>query len=256
MGEREAHDRVAGLQQREVHRRVRLRAGVRLDVGVLGAEQRLGAVDRELLDDVDVLAAAVVALAGIALGVLVREDAALALQDRLRDEVLRRDHLERALLAVQLARDDVGDLGVDLGQRAGEEVGGQFGHAHAVTVSAPGAVTARPAQRRRRAATAPARTIVHAPSRLEAAQVDHGRRRARQRPPSSTRSAASRMPAGTSATAARRAAGAVGAGLQDRPVTAPSAPRAGGRRERAGRASPGRRRTRAGSAARGWRAAA
>ncbi len=64
-----------GFSMREVHRHVRLRAGVRLHVGVLGAEQRLRAVDRELLDDVHVLAAAVVALARIALGVLVREDA-------------------------------------------------------------------------------------------------------------------------------------------------------------------------------------
>ena len=53
---------------------VRLRAGVRLDVGVLGAEELLRALDRERLGDVDELAAAVVALARIALGVLVGED--------------------------------------------------------------------------------------------------------------------------------------------------------------------------------------
>ena len=64
MRQREAHDRVAGLEQRVVDGGVGLRAGVRLDVGVLGAEERLRAVDRELLGDVDVLAAAVVALAG------------------------------------------------------------------------------------------------------------------------------------------------------------------------------------------------
>ena len=63
VGQREAHDRVAGLQQRVVDGRVGLGAGVRLDVRVLGAEQRLGAVDRELLGDVDELAAAVVARA-------------------------------------------------------------------------------------------------------------------------------------------------------------------------------------------------
>ena len=112
-----------GLQQRVVDGGVGLRAGVRLDVGVLGAEQRLRAVDRELLDDVDVLAAAVVALAGIALGVLVREHAALALEDRLRHEVLGRDHLERALLALELVTDRLGDLGVDVGERALEVVG-------------------------------------------------------------------------------------------------------------------------------------
>ena len=126
--EREAHDAVARLEQRVEDLRVGLRAGVRLDVRVLGAEQLLGAVDRELLDDVDVLAAAVVALARIALGVLVRQHAALALQDRLRDEVLRGDHLQRALLAIELEADGLGDLRVDLGERAVEEVRRQIGH--------------------------------------------------------------------------------------------------------------------------------
>ena len=117
-----------GVQQRVVDGRVGLRAGVRLDVGVLGAEELLGAVDRELLGDVDVLAAAVVALAGIALGVLVGQHAALALEDGLGHEVLGGDHLQRPLLALELEPQDVGDLGIDLGQRAVEEVGAQVGH--------------------------------------------------------------------------------------------------------------------------------
>ena len=58
-----AEDRVARLQRRQVDGHVRLRARVRLDVRVLGAEERLRAVDRERLDLVDELAAAVVALA-------------------------------------------------------------------------------------------------------------------------------------------------------------------------------------------------
>ena len=72
-GQAHAHDGVAGLEQAEEHGLVGLRAGVRLHVGVAGAEQLLDAVDGQLLDDVDELAAAVVALAGIALGVLVGE---------------------------------------------------------------------------------------------------------------------------------------------------------------------------------------
>ncbi len=110
-------DGVAVLEQREVHGRVGLRPAVRLDVRVLGAEQRLGAVDRELLGDVDELAAAVVAAAGVALGVLVGQDGALRLQHRDRREVLRRDHLQRGLLAPQLGADGLGDLGVGGGQR-------------------------------------------------------------------------------------------------------------------------------------------
>ena len=52
VGEVHAEDRVAGLERREEHRHVGLRARVRLHVGVLGAEERLGARDGERLDDV------------------------------------------------------------------------------------------------------------------------------------------------------------------------------------------------------------
>ncbi len=95
-----------GCKQGVVDGRVGLRAGVGLHVGVLGPEQRLGAVDRQLLGDVDPLAAAVVAPPRIALGVLVRQHRALAFEHRPRDEVLRGDHLERALLALELAAQD------------------------------------------------------------------------------------------------------------------------------------------------------
>src|SRR6185295_13094133 len=165
---------------------VRLRARVRLDVRVLGPEQRLRAVDRELLDHVDVLAAAVVALAGIALGVLVREHAALGLQDRLRHEVLGRDHLERALLALDLVTDRVGDLRVDVGQRAIEEVGGELGH-DPRTVATD------------RASTTPVRGSVQVPSASYARRSITVDGVPGSSPPSSTRSAPSRMPAGTSA---------------------------------------------------------
>ena len=139
MGQAQAHDRVAGLQQRVVDGGVGLRAGVRLDVDVVAAEHLLRAVDGELLDDVDVLAAAVVALAGIALGVLVRQDAALALEDGLGHEVLGGDHLQRAPLAIELEVDGLGDLRVDLGQRALEVVGLEFGHERHGTNAAGGA---------------------------------------------------------------------------------------------------------------------
>ncbi|GAA3044020.1 hypothetical protein GCM10020000_24360 [Streptomyces olivoverticillatus] len=114
VGEVQTQDGVAGVEQREHRGRVGLRAGVRLDVGVLGTEERLDPVDRDLLDDVDVLAAAVVAAARVALGVLVGEDRALGLHDRDRSEVLRGDHLEGGLLAVEFGVDCGGDVGVEL----------------------------------------------------------------------------------------------------------------------------------------------
>ena len=73
---REIHSQnlIAILNRREIDRHVCLRAAVRLHVGVIGAEQFLRAIDRRLLDDVGPFAAAVVTLARIAFGVLVRED--------------------------------------------------------------------------------------------------------------------------------------------------------------------------------------
>ena len=75
------------------------------------------AVDGELLDLVHDLAAAVVALAGIALGVLVGERRAHRLDHRAAGEVLARDQLEAVLLAPQLAVDEARDLGIGVAQR-------------------------------------------------------------------------------------------------------------------------------------------
>ncbi len=95
-------DGVAGLQQRHVRRRVRLRPRVRLYVCMLRAKQLLRPLPRQRLDHVGVLAAAVVALAGVALGVLVGEDRPRRLEHRAADKVLRRNHLQPLVLARNL----------------------------------------------------------------------------------------------------------------------------------------------------------
>ena len=110
-----------GLSERIEHALVRLRARVRLHVGEAAAEQLLGAVDGELLDDVDVLAAAVVAAAGIAFGVLVGQHAAGGFEHGVGDDVLRRDQLDLVLLAVKLLADRAGNLRIALGQGGGEK---------------------------------------------------------------------------------------------------------------------------------------
>ena len=96
MRQRHRQHGVAGLQERAVDREVGARAGVRLQVGVLGAEQLLGALDADLLGDVDDLAAAVVALAGVALGVLVGQRRAERGEHRRAGEVLAGDQLQAA----------------------------------------------------------------------------------------------------------------------------------------------------------------
>ena len=110
-----------GLQRGQQHRHVGLRAGVRLHVGVFGAEERLGALDGQRLDHVDVLAAAVVALARIAFGVLVGEHRAGRFEHRRADEVLGGDQLEAGLLPLFFVRRwRAATSGSALGERAVE----------------------------------------------------------------------------------------------------------------------------------------
>ena len=113
-GEVEAHEGVAGLQQRQEHRLVHLAAGVRLDVGEAGAEQLLGALDRERLGDVDPLAAAIVARARIAFGVFVGHHRALRFQHGAADDVFRGDQLDLMALPAEFALDRGGDLRIGL----------------------------------------------------------------------------------------------------------------------------------------------
>ena len=89
---------------------------MRLHVGVLGAEELLGAVARQVLDHVGELASAVVALAGIALGVLVGEDRAGGFQHGFADKVLRGDQLQTFVLAALFVLDGLRDLGINFRQ--------------------------------------------------------------------------------------------------------------------------------------------
>ena len=138
MRERHAEHRIARLQHGHEDRHVRLRAGVRLHVGVVGAEDALRTVDRETLGDVDELAAAVVAPAGIAFGVLVGEHRTRRFAHRAAGVVLRGDQFEVLALTPLLARDGGGDLGVLRGDRAG------FEQLHGAGFGTPGTGSGRP----------------------------------------------------------------------------------------------------------------
>jgi hypothetical protein len=82
---------------------------MRLDVGVLGAEQLLGPRPAEVLHLVDDLAAAVVALARDPLRVLVGQPGAESLDDRGGGEILGGDQLQGLLLAAELGVEEAGD---------------------------------------------------------------------------------------------------------------------------------------------------
>ena len=92
-----------------------------LDVRVLGAEEALGALDREQFDLVDEFAAAVPAPSGAALGVLVREDASLGLKDGRVGEVFGGDELDVALLAAEFGRDGGVDFWIEAPEGRGIE---------------------------------------------------------------------------------------------------------------------------------------
>ena len=73
---------------------------MRLHVGVLGVEQLLGAVAREVLDDIGEFAAAVIAFPGITFRVLVGENAAGRLEHRFGGEVFAGDQFQAGILPV------------------------------------------------------------------------------------------------------------------------------------------------------------
>ena len=83
---------------------------MRLDVGVLAAEELGDAVDGEAFDVVVILAAGVVAFAGVALAVLVGHAGAGGGHDGGAGVVLTGDQLEGLVLALLLQADDFGDL--------------------------------------------------------------------------------------------------------------------------------------------------
>ena len=120
-GEIQPHEDVARLQQREKHALIGLGAGIRLHIGEAAGEQLAGALDRELFRDVDELAAAVIAPAGIAFGVFVGEHRALRLQNGAGDDVFGGDQLDFVALAAELQLDRARDFGVRVLEAGGKK---------------------------------------------------------------------------------------------------------------------------------------
>ena len=81
---------------------------------MLRAEELLRALTGEILHLVDILAAAVIALAGVTLGVFVRQDRAHGGDDGGGGDILRSDQLDIPLLAGELLAHQGGDLRIIL----------------------------------------------------------------------------------------------------------------------------------------------
>ena len=113
-----SHNCVAGVQKREINRLVCLCARGCLYIGKIRAEQLLCTLNRYILDNINVLAAAVIALPRITLGIFVRENAAHCRHYRGRYDILAGNQLEIALLALQLQPHCIGYLAVAAAEKS------------------------------------------------------------------------------------------------------------------------------------------
>ncbi len=115
-GQTHAHDRIARLGEGQQHRLISLRTGVWLHVGRIRAEQFFQAVDGQLFGNIDVLAAAVVALAWVAFGVLVGQLRTLGRHDGMADIIFGGDQLNVIFLTTILVLYRLPEFGVNLRQ--------------------------------------------------------------------------------------------------------------------------------------------
>ena len=88
-----------------------------LHVGVVGAKQLLGALDGDVFGDIDKLAAAIIAPARIAFGVLIGQHAAQCRQHGRRHVIFAGNQLDAFRLAPPFQLDRLKYLGVALGQQ-------------------------------------------------------------------------------------------------------------------------------------------
>ena len=112
-GQAHAHDGVARLGKGHEHGLVGLRAAVGLHVGRFSTEQLFDAVNGQLFDHIHMLAAAVVALAGVAFGVFIGQLRALGFHDGGGAVVFAGDQLNVLLLALVFGLDGGKYFGID-----------------------------------------------------------------------------------------------------------------------------------------------
>ncbi len=113
---------IAWLQQRQHHGLIGLCAGMRLDIGEFAAEKLLRPVDGDFLRHIDEFAPAIIAPAGIALGIFVGQYAALGFENRARDDILRCNQLDLRLLAQGFRVDRLGNRRIGLVQRRQKKI--------------------------------------------------------------------------------------------------------------------------------------
>src|SRR6266581_661298 len=94
MGKVHCKDAISWLQYAEVNSHIRLAAAVRLHIDMFSAKQLPGPVDRQLLCNVYVFAAAIPSAPRIAFRVLVGQDGALRFHDSSAGKIFRSDQFD------------------------------------------------------------------------------------------------------------------------------------------------------------------
>src|SRR5438105_3223871 len=118
----QSKDGVSRLQDCAVRLHVGGGTGVRLHIRMLGAEQLLGALARQVLYHVRELASAVVTLSGISFGVLVGKHRPHGFEHSFAYKVLGSDQFQALMLAARFVIDSSGDIGINGGKRTGHPV--------------------------------------------------------------------------------------------------------------------------------------
>lgn len=98
----QSEDLVAGLKDREEHRRIGLGAAVRLDIGVVTVEDFFQPVDGQLFGLVDDFTTGVIALTRVAFRIFIGHDVAHGLHHLDGSEVFGSDQFQAVALAFQL----------------------------------------------------------------------------------------------------------------------------------------------------------
>ena len=113
-GKAHAENGIAYINKGVINSLVCLCAGMRLNVGMIGAKQLAGTAAGDILNDIYILAAAVITLSGITLGVFVGEDRTHCSQYCGRNDIFACDKLDVAALAKKLQLHCIGNLAVIL----------------------------------------------------------------------------------------------------------------------------------------------
>jgi hypothetical protein len=119
--QRQSHDAIARLGERQKHALIGLRARMRLNIGEGAIEEFLRPVDRQLFHHVHELAAAIVSAPRITFGILVGEHRALRLHRGQGYDVLGCDEFDLVLLPAQFVANSRREFRIRLAQCGGEK---------------------------------------------------------------------------------------------------------------------------------------